>query len=429
MRRSRLVTSGIGRREVLAGLSGVGLSGVGAAGALFGGLAPRLARADEGERCFLFVFCRGGWDTGRVFCSHQGVPGATIEADEVEREVSGLRFVESPGRPEVSRWFERHAGSACVINGIEVPSVAHERCRKMIMADEGSDDWATRIAAGSTRVLPMPHVVIAGPCYASLYADSVVRVGEEGQLGPLLDGTALAESNLRVTALPGEVEALADLAARDSAARRATGAGPQAAFADDYLRALSSVEDLRGAEGLSFVAQAGICARDLDTDLANALSGISLGLSRSAMLQYNGYCDLSWDSHMDLSLQSKNYEELFAFLDRVVSALAEQGLSDRVTVVVLSEMGRHPMQNSTGGRDHWTFTSALLFGAGVRGGQVIGGVDSYALGVPVSLATGEVDSGGERLGCGHLGATLLALADIDPVVAGVQAPPITAALA
>ena len=58
---------------------------------------------------------------------------------------------------------------------------------------------------------------------------------------------------------------------------------------------------------------------------------------------------------------------------------------------------------------------AMLVGAGVAGGQVLGAYngDTFA-GEPISLATGEVSAHGESLVPGHLGATLMTMADIDP---------------
>lgn len=91
-------------------------------------------------------------------------------------------------------------------------------------------------------------------------------------------------------------------------------------------------------------------------------------------------------------------------------------------------MGRHPRLNSLGGKDHWTFTSALLFGAGVAGGRVVGAYDDTLLGEPIDPATGDPSPVGVSLTPDHLGATLLALGDVDPA-AWSAADPISALLA
>ena len=50
-----------------------------------------------------------------------------------------------------------------------------------------------------------------------------------------------------------------------------------------------------------------------------------------------------------------------------------------VSVVVWGEFGRTPRVNAKGGRDHWPRVgSALLFGGGMRTGQVIGATNPHA---------------------------------------------------
>ena len=57
----------------------------------------------------------------------------------------------------------------------------------------------------------------------------------------------------------------------------------------------------------------------------------------------------------------------------------ERGLDRDTTVVVWGEFGRTPNINKDAGRDHWPRVSnALLFGGGLRTGQVIGSTDKLA---------------------------------------------------
>jgi hypothetical protein len=56
----------------------------------------------------------------------------------------------------------------------------------------------------------------------------------------------------------------------------------------------------------------------------------------------------------------------------------------------------------------------MLVGSGIEGGQVIGAFDDYVTGSPVDLASGELSSSGVQMYHSHLGATLLALGDVDP---------------
>jgi hypothetical protein len=84
-----------------------------------------------------------------------------------------------------------------------------------------------------------------------------------------------------------------------------------------------------------------------------------------------------WDHHGD------NFGALrqdLPLLDQGVSALVEdlynRGLDKDVSVVVWGEFGRTPQINKDGGRDHWPRVSCgLLFGGGIKTGQVIGSTD------------------------------------------------------
>jgi hypothetical protein len=97
-----------------------------------------------------------------------------------------------------------------------------------------------------------------------------------------------------------------------------------------------------------------------------------------------------WDSH----LNSKDIgDHLLPGLDQTLSALLtdldERGLLDETLVVCLGEMGRTPVGNANWGRDHWsTLFPALVAGAGVRGGIVLGQSDkdsAYAVTPPYKV--------------------------------------------
>ena len=69
----------------------------------------------------------------------------------------------------------------------------------------------------------------------------------------------------------------------------------------------------------------------------------------------------------------------------------------KLQLFVFSEMGRFPRLNFRDGRDHWTFTSLFMMGAGIEGGQTIGGYDEYCLGQPTDLLSGQIQENGTLL--------------------------------
>jgi uncharacterized protein (DUF1501 family) len=67
-------------------------------------------------------------------------------------------------------------------------------------------------------------------------------------------------------------------------------------------------------------------------------------------------------------------------LDKALSALIgdllNRGMLNETLVLVMTDFGRTPKINSTGGRDHWpNCFSMAMAGGGVKGGQVIGASD------------------------------------------------------
>src|SRR5262249_9741103 len=87
----------------------------------------------------------------------------------------------------------------------------------------------------------------------------------------------------------------------------------------------------------------------------------------------------NWDTH-----ERKTADEAKTLMSQVDTALAallrdllDRGLLDTTLVVWMGEFGRTPQVNNNGGRDHsWRAWTTVLFGGGLKGGQVIGKTDA-----------------------------------------------------
>ena len=422
----------LSRRHLLGGLAAAPLAGLG---------LPRVARAaSAGDRRFLFVMCTGGWDTTYALTPMFDAPGVEMPDDAALAEVGGISFTDGESRPAVRAFFEAHAAKTAVLHGMEVRSVTHERCRQLVLTGRGdaaADDWPSILGAHGSGDLLLPHLVLAGPAYTDRYSGHVVRVGNAAQLPMLMDGSALALSTSPVAPPSSSAEALEDAFVRqrvadlDAAGLLGQGGHYARRYAEvlDQMAAVSQLD-----QELELDAGDAGCERDLVGDAGVAFDVFSKGVSRCAMVRYNGWCDEGWDTHQGIELQNTNTQDLFDYLNGILAELDTRTgpdgspLADSLTIVVFSEMGRHPQYNSWGGKDHWTFTSCMLIGAGVAGGRMVGAMDSDFRGEPGDLASGEASSTGVSLLPEHLGATLLALGDVDPG-AHTDAEPITALLA
>ena len=96
---------------------------------------------------------------------------------------------------------------------------------------------------------------------------------------------------------------------------------------------------------------------------------------------------VGWDIHGDKTNPLGNLINLMPPLggavDKAVAAFIEdceqRGLSDKILLVVTGEFGRTPRLGPQGGRDHWSrLTPAVLYGGGLKMGQVIGQSDRHA---------------------------------------------------
>ena len=88
--------------------------------------------------------------------------------------------------------------------------------------------------------------------------------------------------------------------------------------------------------------------------------------------------DGGWDTHSGTFSALKNSR--MPPVDQGVPALLEdlqdRGLLDGTLVVWVTDFGRTPVINSAGGRDHWASAGfAIMAGAGIPGGSVIGATD------------------------------------------------------
>ena len=232
----------------------------------------------------------------------------------------------------------------------------------------------------------------------------MVRVGESGQLGQLLDPSDFTESN--------NIDFLEDQWLQEAALQRGSGSGRLAELRSLTNLAeskLQEIQDLRHSIDLSG-------GEHFENDLSLARSLLASNASRCVSIGYMGWQNLGWDTHAANHLQGLHFEELFGDLLTFMQETSrdEPQLYDNLTIVLLSEMGRFPKINFRQGKTHWTHTSSILIGSGIRGGQVIGAYDNDCISQPISLETGEVSSNGTLLLPGHIGATLMTLADADP---------------
>jgi len=409
----------LNRREFLRNGAHLGVGGAVLAAA---GLPARsFAATPASGRKFIFVFAQGGWDPTRVFATEYANSAVAMEPDGALATVGNLSFVDHPARPSVRTFFEANHADTVVFNGVMVRSIAHEICTMIAMTGTTSGvspDWPAAIAGADREAFTLPHLVLGGPSFPGSLGVAVARTGASGQLEALLSRRALGWTDTPVgSTMKAPSEKVVDrwMARRAAARADASRSALERSLTQDYAASLAHLEDLKDlAWSIDFTAGA-----DLDAQAQVAADALSMGVSRCVTL--NAGTPGAWDTHTNNdALQSPPWESTFAGLGQLLERLRQTPgtsaatLAEETVVVLLSEMGRTPALNGFAGKDHWPFTSMLLWGDGLVGDRVIGGFDPNYYGFNIDPASGDVSDGGEVLSAEAVGATLLALADVDP---------------
>lgn len=328
------------RRAFLGGLAALGLSAP---------LLSQVAHAASDARVVVY-WNDGGWDPTYVFDPHFESSLISGDAESVPAQAGGIDFADAQSRPSVRRVFEDFGARALVVNGLAVGSISHTACARLMLTgsrDSRQADLASQVGGRLAGDSAIPFLALSGPRFP----------GDQGQ--------AL------LSASPDAVQLIQD-----------TRQMPNEALVQQYLEGVALGQDPKAqAYGDSLGRLPSLLEQgDLltgDSDLQRAIAALDAELCRSLILQAQLPMRTVYDSHQDNhGNQSRALEGSFGDLHTLLSALEEQGSLDRTLVLVLSEMGRTPVLNASGGKDHWPYTSALLIGGGISGGRVIGSTDA-----------------------------------------------------
>ena len=385
------------------------------------GIPSVLANAGN-DRKYIFVFAQGGWDPTRVFTDQSANPMVDTEWNAERKTIGSIAYISHSERPSVDQFFQNYHAQSLICNGVQVRSIAHEICTRIAFtggtSGEGAD-WATLLGTGQAAGYAVPHMVLGGPSFSGDFASNTVQTGANAQLDELLSGSISQrhEDPLPSLSTPAQQKLEHYLEQRYRARAEQGQYGVDAILSEKLYASTQAAQALKEQRySMSFASGAGL-GQQIDL----AVSALSRGVTRCASMMHQGNDGLGWDSHGDNdATQSGLFESLFGSLTRLMTQLHstrdEQGLllSETTTVVVFSEMGRTPQLNATLGKDHWPYTSMLLWGSGLSGRGIMGGFDELYQGVPVDLVSGDSMDTGPVLSIESIGAALLMQGGVDP---------------
>ena len=391
---------------------------LGAGGLSLAGLLGTQARADAGSvlsgKSVVLLFLQGGpphiefFDpkmtapreirsiTGEVQTRHPGITfGATFP--KLAQRADQLVVVRSYGSGNAGHTYEQ------VVTGADPSGPAISAVYARV---RGTNHPQTGLP---TNVLVLPEAVQDGVKFEANFETSALpTLTQAGTLGPTYaafnpsgGGDLKQDMQLKLPAARLE-DRLTLLRQLDGIRRHAELSGSIESFSfyqqqafDVVVRGVASAFDLSKEDAgtiarydTSHLFRMEELTRWYDMRRASNLLGRQLLLARRLCEAGCGFVtvsDCGWDYHANGN-SPKQMAGIYAMggqVDHAVSAfiddVRERGLEDKILLVVTGEMGRTPRLNNNGGRDHYgELTPLLLFGGGLKMGQVIGQSDGQA---------------------------------------------------
>ena len=387
-------------------------------------LAGAPAAASKGPKNLVVVVAKGGWDTTYCIDPKPGSPfvdgpdRANPEGESLQI-AQNIPYWSNPAlRPDVDTFFARWGHLVAVVNGIWMGSIVHNACMNAILCGSRRGDRPDlTVIHGHVhgRDLPLGNLDLSGLSRPGSLGHETGRVGFRQQLRMLLDDeqefAGLDPDRFR----PGPADrddVGAYLSRRFDAYRRARAVGPeQQAQVDILAHSSRRARHLREERDAILPSLTLGSSPGLVQHIGLSLNALRRGLTRSILFEDS---QTGWDSHPDNASQHPLWNTLLRRMGELLQGLVDHDLLDETLVVVTSEMTRTPLLNAKGGKDHWPYTSALVFGGGVRGGRVLGATDDSTAALPVDFRTGAPDPLGRPCQYDNFAAGLLEILEIDP---------------
>jgi len=380
-------------------------------------LNSRRAKAAEGYDGLFFinVSAGGGWDP-TSFCDPKG--RANEEAvDPINMYMTGdigtagaINYAPVAGN---QAFFDKYHSQLLVINGVDTETNNHDAGTRTVFSGklgEGHPSFGALVAAELAPEKPMAFISNGGYDYTAERV-ALTRIGSN-------------VDTFRRVAFPNR----ADPNNENDLYHALGGFERIQAYQKERIQAL---QQRQGLPRIQKSMNALFTSRAADNELARlnehlpqpltdsnnpivrqaevALAAYKAGLAVSANFSLGGF-----DTHGNHD--DNHYprlQTLFEGVDFIMQEAERQGVADKVVVYMGSDFGRTPWYNDGNGKDHWSITSVMLMGAGIKGGRVIGATDAEFKARTVNPSTLALDDSGIRINSSHIHKALRKLAGIE----------------
>lgn len=409
-----------------------------------GGVKLALAQQAFNGPFWLFVEARGGWDP-TSFCDPKGfglgVNGDINNYDQNDiGQIGNIRYAPPPDSfandatlYRNQDFFQAHYQRMVVINGINHGTNSHQVGRTAswtgsralnypsigaLIASEQAGDLALPLVANSSAESSKTN---------GLVPQTIVRGGDLNAIREIAfpNRTSVTQTNQYHS---DNARSLIDTA---SAARRQRQladqrllrlqqalSGHDAARNRDVAALRNFVDGLNATSAPNAYVDSRGSARSLFNQAQTAFAAFESGAAATAQIDIGGF-----DTHDDHD--ARHYPRLMdmlAAVDNIITDATARGFGDNLIVVLGSDFGRTNKYNNDNGKDHWSHTSMMVWGAPahLQGDRVVGATDDLQRSMRVNPNTLALDTNGVEITPEYTHQALRSLAGIatNPGVSG-----------
>ncbi|MBU0553124.1 DUF1501 domain-containing protein [Myxococcota bacterium] len=371
---------------------------------------PRAHAAEISELFWVFVHASGGWDP-TMLCDPKG------RADEAEEDPVNHYFTDDIGEAGAIRYapvgfnrtfFNRHKDRLLVINGLDTQTNGHDGGVRHMWSGKLSEGHPALAALLSARYgAHKPLSFLSNGGYE--FTDQLIaptRVGDVAKIRAIAYPNQIGDDPEETFHRPSAADRIqaAVEARRAHLEARFNLPQNQATISQHYAARLGRGEIKRLLEFLPSEHEDAALKRQAQVAVAAARAGVSY----CANLSLGGF-----DTHSDHdNRQGAQLTALLEGVDFLIQEAERQRVLDRMVVVVGSDFGRTASYNDGRGKDHWSISSALLMGPGIRGGRVVGATDARLNAQPLDPTHLTPLETGVRLTPAHLHLALRQMAGL-----------------
>jgi hypothetical protein len=330
---------------------------------------------------YIMLNAGGGWDPTSL-CDPKGA-ASPDDPDAMNRSYltkdigvtpSGIRYaplgsMENP--TYFQQFFEKHDKELLIINGVDMATNGHDTGQVHTWSGRlanGYPSFAALAAAVHGRDLPMSYLSFGG------YDDT------QGQVARTRSGNTQALARI---AYPDRIDTNDENSLFHSPSASKAILDAQLAR-KDRLMVKEQLPRVQRAIGMMYASRTGSnelkklqdflpdpldnSGNPLLRQIQVAMAAFKAGITVSVNLNIGGF-----DTHGNHDANHiPQLQRILEGLDFITQEAERQQMAGNYVTLVGSDFGRTPGYNDTDGKDHWSITSVIAMGKGIRGGRVIG---------------------------------------------------------